>query len=312
MSLALARKYRPKSFADVAVQSHVSNTLRGAIARGRVAHGYLLCGPRGVGKTTLARVLAMALNCENKRDDGEPCGECISCQRIWSGSSSLDVVEIDAASHGGVDDARDLRERAFYSPASSRYKIYIIDEAHMVSSQGFNALLKVVEEPPPHLKFIFATTEPERVLGTIRSRTHHYPFRLVPPRVLQDYLQHLCDLEAVSVGPGVLPMVVRAGAGSVRDALSVLDQLIGGAGPDGVTHAYAASLLGYTDAALLDDVVDALAAGDGASVFELVDRVLESGIDPRRFVADLLERDERLPERKRSGSCGALHRVVGP
>ena len=198
------------------------------------------------------------------------------------------MVEIDAASHGGVDDARDLRERAFYSPAAARFKIYIVDEAHMVSPQGFNALLKVVE--PPHLKFIFATTEPDRVLGTIKSRTHHYPFRLVPPRVLQDYLAHLCEAEGATVGPGVLPMVVRAGAGSVRDALSVLDQLIAGAGPEGVTHGYAAGLLGYTDAALLDDVVDAFAAADAASVFELVDRVVDSGIDPRRFLADLLER----------------------
>ena len=310
VSLALYRRYRPQTFAEVIGQEHVTGPLQQALRNDRVNHAYLFSGPRGCGKTTSARILARALNCE-QGPTPEPCAVCSSCVDLSrDGGGSLDVVEIDAASHGGVDDARDLRERAFYSPASSRHKIYIIDEAHMVSPQGFNALLKVVEEPPPHLKFIFATTEPERVLGTIRSRTHHYPFRLVPPRVLQDYLQHLCDLEKVEVGPGVLPMVVRAGAGSVRDALSVLDQLIGGAGPDGVTHAYAASLLGYTDAALLDDVIDALAAADGASVFELVDRVLESGIDPRRFVADLLERlrdlviVQAVPD---AGAKGLLH-----
>ena len=310
MSLALYRRYRPETFAEVIGQEHVTGPLQQALRSDRVNHAYLFSGPRGCGKTTSARILARALNCE-KGPTPEPCGVCPSCIDLArDGAGSLDVVEIDAASHGGVDDARDLRERAFYSPASSRFKIYIIDEAHMVSSQGFNALLKVVEEPPPHLKFIFATTEPERVLGTIRSRTHHYPFRLVPPKVLQDYLHTLCDLEGVQVGPGVLAMVVRAGAGSVRDALSVLDQLIGGAGADGVTHAYAASLLGYTDAALLDDVVDALAAADGASVFELVDRVLESGIDPRRFVADLLERlrdliiVQAVPD---AGAKGLLH-----
>jgi DNA polymerase III subunit gamma/tau len=290
VSLALYRRYRPETFAEVIGQDHVTGPLQQAIRSDRVNHAYLFSGPRGCGKTTSARVLARALNCE-KGPTPEPCGVCDSCQDLSrDGGGSIDVVEIDAASHGGVDDARDLRERAFFSPAGSRYKIYIIDEAHMVSSQGFNALLKVVEEPPPHLVFVFATTEPERVLGTIRSRTHHYPFRLVPPRVLQDYLEHLAELEGVRVGPGVLPMVVRAAAGSVRDALSILDQLIGGAGPDGVTHAYAAALLGYTDAALLDDVVDAFAAGDAGSVFELVDRVVEGGIDPRRFVADLLER----------------------
>ncbi len=310
MSLALYRRYRPETFAEVIGQEHVTGPLQQALRSDRVNHAYLFSGPRGCGKTTSARILARALNCE-KGPTPEPCGVCPSCEDLArAGGGSLDVVEIDAASHGGVDDARDLRERAFYSPASSRFKIYIIDEAHMVTPQGFNALLKVVEEPPPHLKFIFATTEPERVLGTIRSRTHHYPFRLVPPRVLQDYLQHLCDLEKVEVGPGVLPMVVRAGAGSVRDALSVLDQLIGGAGPEGVTHVYAASLLGYTDAALLDDVVDALAAADGASVFELIDRVLESGIDPRRFVADFLERlrdlviVQAVPD---AGAKGLLH-----
>src|SRR4051794_34263582 len=291
-------------------QEHVTGPLQQALRADRVNHAYLFSGPRGCGKTTSARILARALNCA-KGPTPEPCGECDSCHDLArNGGGSIDVVEIDAASHGGVDDARDLRERAFYAPAGSRYKIYIVDEAHMVTPQGFNALLKVVEEPPPHLKFVFATTEPERVLGTIRSRTHHYPFRLVPPRVLQDYLQELCAAEGVTVGPGVLSMVVRAGAGSVRDALSVLDQLISGAGPEGVTHAYAASLLGYTDAALLDDVSDALAAGDAASVFELVDRVVDSGIDPRRFVADLLERlrdlviVQAVPD---AGGKGLLH-----
>jgi DNA polymerase III subunit gamma/tau len=290
VSLALYRRYRPETFAEIIGQEHVTGPLQQALRSDRVNHAYLFSGPRGCGKTTSARILARALNCE-KGPTPEPCGVCDSCLDLSrTGGGSIDVVEIDAASHGGVDDARDLRERAFYAPAGARYKIYIIDEAHMVTPQGFNALLKVVEEPPPHLKFIFATTEPERVLGTIRSRTHHYPFRLVPPRVLQDYLQWLCDSEGAQVGPGVLPMVVRAGAGSVRDALSVLDQLIGGAGPQGVTTAYASALLGYTDAALLDDVVDAFAADDAASVFELVDRVVDSGIDPRRFLADLLER----------------------
>ncbi len=290
MSLALYRRYRPETFAEVIGQDHVTGPLQQALRSDRVNHAYLFSGPRGCGKTTSARILARALNCE-KGPTPEPCGVCDSCRDLArDGGGSIDVVEIDAASHGGVDDARDLRERAFYAPAGARYKIYIIDEAHMVTPQGFNALLKVVEEPPPHLKFIFATTEPERVLGTIRSRTHHYPFRLVPPRVLQDYLAKLCDAEGAQVGPGVLPMVVRAGAGSVRDALSVLDQLIAGAGPEGVTHVYAAALLGYTDAALLDQVVDAFAAADAASVFELVDRVVDTGIDPRRFLADLLER----------------------
>jgi DNA polymerase III subunit gamma/tau len=290
VSLALYRRYRPETFAEVIGQDHVTGPLQQALRNDRVNHAYLFSGPRGCGKTTSARILARALNCE-KGPTPEPCGVCDSCRDLArDGSGSIDVVEIDAASHGGVDDARDLRERAFYAPAAARFKIYIVDEAHMVSPQGFNALLKVVEEPPPHLKFIFATTEPDRVLGTIKSRTHHYPFRLVPPRVLQDYLAQLCEAEGATIGPGVLPMVVRAGAGSVRDALSVLDQLIAGAGPEGVTHAYAAGLLGYTDAALLDDVVDAFAAGDAASVFELVDRVVDSGIDPRRFLADLLER----------------------
>jgi DNA polymerase-3 subunit gamma/tau len=274
VSLALYRRYRPDSFAEVIGQEHVTGPLQHALANDRVHHAYLFSGPRGCGKTTSARILARALNCE-QGPRPEPCGECQSCRDLARGGpGSLDVIEIDAASHGGVDDTRELREKAFYSPASSRYKIYIIDEAHTISDKGFDALLKIVEEPPPHLKFIFATTEPEKVLGTIRSRTHHYPFRLVPPKTLQEHLQHVCDAEGVSVGPGVLPMVVRAATGSVRDALSVLDQLIAGAGPEGVTHGYAASLLGYTDATLLDDVLDAFAAGDGATVFESVDRVI--------------------------------------
>jgi DNA polymerase-3 subunit gamma/tau len=255
-----------------------------------VHHAYLFSGPRGCGKTTSARILARALNCE-LGPTPEPCGKCQSCQDLAAnGPGSIDVIEIDAASHGGVDDARELRERAFFAPAASRFKIYIIDEAHMVTTAGFNALLKVVEEPPAHLKFVFATTEADKVIGTIRSRTHHYPFRLVPPGVLRDYLGQVCEREGVVVEAAVLPLVVRAGAGSVRDALSVLDQLIAGAGDDGVTYAMAAGLLGFTDATLLDDVVDAFAAHDGAAVFEAVDRVIEGGHDPRRFVADLLER----------------------
>ncbi|HET9861752.1 MAG TPA: DNA polymerase III subunit gamma and tau, partial [Nocardioidaceae bacterium] len=242
------------------------------------------------GKTTSARILARALNCENG-PAADPCGECRSCRDLARGGpGSVDVIEIDAASHGGVDDARDLRERAFFAPVASRYKVYLIDEAHMVSTQGFNALLKLVEEPPPHLKFIFATTEPEKVIGTIRSRTHHYPFRLIPPRTLSAYLAELCDKEAVQIEPAALPLVVRAGAGSARDTLSVLDQLIGGAGDDGVTYELATGLLGYTPDTLLDEVVDAFAAGDGGTVFGVVDKVIETGQDPRRFTEDLLRR----------------------
>ncbi|CAM5236744.1 hypothetical protein SAVIM40S_06596 [Streptomyces avidinii] len=289
-SLALYRRYRPESFAEVIGQEHVTAPLMQALRNNRVNHAYLFSGPRGCGKTTSARILARCLNCE-QGPTPTPCGECQSCRDLArNGPGSIDVIEIDAASHGGVDDARDLREKAFFGPASSRYKIYIIDEAHMVTSAGFNALLKVVEEPPEHLKFIFATTEPEKVIGTIRSRTHHYPFRLVPPGTLRDYLGEVCGREGARVEDGVLPLVVRAGAGSVRDSMSVMDQLLAGAADDGVTYAMATSLLGYTDGSLLDSVVDAFAAGDGAAAFEVVDRVVEGGNDPRRFVADLLER----------------------
>ncbi|WP_330113872.1 DNA polymerase III subunit gamma and tau [Streptomyces sp. MUM 178J] len=289
-SLALYRRYRPETFAEVIGQEHVTDPLQQALRNNRVNHAYLFSGPRGCGKTTSARILARCLNCE-QGPTPSPCGECRSCLDLArNGPGSIDVIEIDAASHGGVDDARELREKAFFGPASSRYKIYIIDEAHMVTPQGFNALLKVVEEPPEHLKFIFATTEPEKVIGTIRSRTHHYPFRLVPPGTLRDYLGEVCAKEDIPVEDGVLPLVVRAGAGSVRDSMSVMDQLLAGAAADGVTYAMATALLGYTDGSLLDSVVDAFASGDGAAAFEVVDRVVEGGNDPRRFVADLLER----------------------
>ncbi|WP_432040880.1 DNA polymerase III subunit gamma and tau [Streptomyces chartreusis] len=289
-SLALYRRYRPESFAEVIGQEHVTDPLQQALRNNRVNHAYLFSGPRGCGKTTSARILARCLNCE-QGPTPTPCGECQSCRDLArNGPGSIDVIEIDAASHGGVDDARELREKAFFGPASSRYKIYIIDEAHMVTSAGFNALLKVVEEPPEHLKFIFATTEPEKVIGTIRSRTHHYPFRLVPPGTLREYLGEVCGREKMAVEEGVLPLVVRAGAGSVRDSMSVMDQLLAGAGEEGVTYAMATSLLGYTDGSLLDSVVEAFATGDGAAAFEVVDRIIEGGNDPRRFVADLLER----------------------
>ncbi|WP_037659651.1 DNA polymerase III subunit gamma and tau, partial [Streptomyces aurantiacus] len=289
-SLALYRRYRPESFAEVIGQEHVTDPLQQALRNNRVNHAYLFSGPRGCGKTTSARILARCLNCE-QGPTPTPCGECQSCRDLArNGPGSIDVIEIDAASHGGVDDARDLREKAFFGPASSRYKIYIIDEAHMVTSAGFNALLKVVEEPPEHLKFIFATTEPEKVIGTIRSRTHHYPFRLVPPGTLRDYLGEVCGREGIPIEDGVLPLVVRAGGGSVRDSMSVMDQLLAGAREDGVTYAMATGLLGYTDGSLLDSVVEAFASGDGGAAFEVVDRVIEGGNDPRRFVADLLER----------------------
>ena len=288
--LALYRRYRPETFAEVIGQEHVTEPLRAALAGNRVNHAYLFSGPRGCGKTTSARILARTLNCE-QAPVADPCGECDSCRDLARGGpGSIDVIEIDAASHGGVDDARDLREKAFFAPVKSRYKVYIIDEAHMVSTQGFNALLKLVEEPPEHLRFIFATTEPDKVIPTIRSRTHHYPFRLIPPRLMSSYLAELCEKESVNVEPAALPLVVRAGSGSARDTLSVLDQLMGGAGPAGVTHELASGLLGYTPETLLDEVVDAFSAGDGASVFGVVDKVIETGQDPRRFTEDLLRR----------------------
>jgi DNA polymerase-3 subunit gamma/tau len=288
--LALYRRYRPDLFAEVIGQEHVTEPLQRALTNNRVNHAYLFSGPRGCGKTTSARILARALNCE-KGPRAVPCGECQSCRDLArNGPGSIDVIEIDAASHGGVDDARDLRERAFFAPVSSRFKIYIVDEAHMVTTAGFNALLKLVEEPPPHVKFVFATTEPDKVIGTIRSRTHHYPFRLVPPRLLTEYLAKLCEAEGISVEPAVLPLVVRAGAGSVRDSLSVLDQLLGGADESGVSYRQAAALLGYTPDSLLDEFVDAFAAGDAGGVFACVDKVIEVGQDPRRFAEDLLRR----------------------
>ena len=290
MATALYRRYRPESFADVIGQSHVTEPLMTALRTNRVNHAYLFSGPRGCGKTTSARILARCLNCAEGPTD-TPCGVCPSCIELSrDGGGSLDVVEIDAASHNGVDDARDLRERAVFAPARDRYKIFILDEAHMVTPQGFNALLKLVEEPPEHVKFIFATTEPEKVIGTIRSRTHHYPFRLIPPAQMLEYCESLCASENITVEPGVLALVVRAGGGSARDTLSLLDQLIAGSENDAVTYERAVSLLGYTHAALLDEAVDALAAGDSAGAFAAVDRVIQTGQDPRRFVEDLLER----------------------
>ena len=287
---ALYRRYRPETFAELIGQTQVTDPLRTALRTDRVNHAYLFSGPRGCGKTTSARILARCLNCAEGPTD-TPCGVCPSCIELSrDGGGSLDVVEIDAASHNGVDDARDLRERAVYAPARDRYKIFILDEAHMVTPQGFNALLKIVEEPPEHVKFIFATTEPEKVIGTIRSRTHHYPFRLVPPGQMLDYVQQLCDSESVTVEPGVLPLVVRAGGGSVRDTLSLLDQLIAGSESSTIEYERAVALLGYTHGALLDEVVDAFGARDAAAVFAGIDRVIQTGQDPRRFVEDLLER----------------------
>jgi DNA polymerase-3 subunit gamma/tau len=290
MSLALYRKYRPSVFADVIGQEHVTVPLSNALSGDRTHHAYLFSGPRGCGKTSSARIMARSLNCV-EGPTPTPCGKCQSCKDlVANGPGSLDVIEIDAATHGLVDDARDLRDKAFFAPVQSRYKIYIIDEAHQLGTGAANALLKVVEEPPPHVIFIFATTEPEKLISTIRSRTHHYPFRLVPPGILVAHLEKICNSEGVKVAKGVLPLVVRASGGSVRDALSILGQLLAGAGSEGVSYEIAIQLLGFTDGALLDDAIDALAARDGASLFKTVDRVIESGHDPRRFTADFLER----------------------
>lgn len=289
MVTALYRRYRPESFAELIGQTQVTAPLMTALRADRVNHAYLFSGPRGCGKTTSARILARCLNCAEGPTD-TPCGKCPSCIELArDGSGSLDVVEIDAASHNGVDDARDLRERAIFAPARDRFKIFILDEAHMVTPQGFNALLKIVEEPPAHVKFIFATTEPDKVIGTIRSRTHHYPFRLVPPAQMLEYLEQLASSEKVEIAPGVLSLVVRSGGGSVRDSLSLLDQLIAGSEGGKVEYDRAAALLGFTHAALLDEVVDAFAARNSAQVFASVDKVIQTGQDPRRFVEDLLE-----------------------
>ncbi|SOX56462.1 DNA polymerase III subunit gamma and tau, partial [Mycobacterium ahvazicum] len=288
--VALYRKYRPATFAEVVGQEHVTEPLSIALEAGRINHAYLFSGPRGCGKTSSARILARSLNCA-QGPTATPCGVCDSCQALAPNApGSIDVVELDAASHGGVDDTRELRDRAFYAPAQSRYRVFIVDEAHMVTTAGFNALLKIVEEPPEHLIFIFATTEPEKVLPTIRSRTHHYPFRLLPPKTMRSLIGRICEQEGVAVDDAVYPLVIRAGGGSPRDTLSVLDQLVAGADDNHVTYPRALGLLGATDVALIDDAVDALAAGDAAALFGAVESVIDAGHDPRRFATDLLER----------------------
>ncbi|HWD02279.1 MAG TPA: DNA polymerase III subunit gamma and tau [Amycolatopsis sp.] len=312
MALALYRKYRPATFAEVVGQEHVTEPLRTALAAGRINHAYLFSGPRGCGKTSSARIMARSLNCA-EGPTPDPCGKCNSCRALApEGPGSVDVTELDAASHGGVDDARELRDKAFYAPAESRYRVFIIDEAHMVTTQGFNALLKIVEEPPEHLIFIFATTEPDKVLTTIRSRTHHYPFRLIPPSAMRELLERNVAAEGAQVEPAVYPLVIRAGGGSARDTQSVLDQLLAGAGPEGVTYPRAVSLLGVTDVALIDNMVDALAAEDSATVFSTVEQLAEAGHDPRRFATDLLDRLRDLVLMRAVPEAGARGLVSVP
>jgi DNA polymerase-3 subunit gamma/tau len=310
--VALYRKYRPATFADVVGQEHVTEPLSTALAARRINHAYLFSGPRGCGKTSSARILARSLNCE-QGPTPTPCGVCDSCVALApNGSGSVDVTELDAASHGGVDDTRELRDRAFYAPAQSRYRIFIVDEAHMVTTAGFNALLKIVEEPPEHLIFVFATTEPEKVLPTIRSRTHHYPFRLLAPRTMRSLLEHICAQEDVTVDDAVYPLVIRAGGGSPRDTLSVLDQLLAGAEGNRVEYRRALALLGATDVALIDVAVDALAAGDAAALFGAVEAVIDAGHDPRRFATDLLDRFRDLIVLQSVPDAAARGVVDGP
>ncbi|WP_411157395.1 DNA polymerase III subunit gamma and tau [Nocardia terpenica] len=310
--MALYRKYRPATFAEVVGQEHVTDPLSTALDTGRISHAYLFSGPRGCGKTSSARILARSLNCV-EGPTSRPCGVCASCVALAPGGpGNLDVIELDAASHGGVDDTRELRDRAFYAPAESRYRVFIVDEAHMVTTAGFNALLKIVEEPPAHLIFVFATTEPDKVLPTIRSRTHHYPFRLLPPATMRGLLGGICEQEGVQVEEAVYPLVIRAGGGSPRDSLSVLDQLLAGAGPEGVTYPRALALLGVTDIALIDDAVEALATDDGAALFGTIDRVVEAGHDPRRFATDLLERVRDLILLRAVPDAAERNLVTGP